>query len=110
MARTVAEQREYQRGYNRALQRCRDRVARALRIAKAYRDGSRISPELSCVNCERWARGPGNCLWGTCRADFEYEVGESKMWAVRFVGEKEERPIITQENFGCINWIQKPPS
>jgi hypothetical protein len=32
------------------------------------------------------------------------------MWSERFVGEKDQRPIVTQEMFGCVNWIARTAS
>lgn len=111
MARTVAEQREYQRGYNRALQRCRDRVDAVLNVARAYRAKAEQAiyhdTVPRCVGCRRWTRGGENCLWGYCEGAFEYGAGESQMWVDRFVGEKEDRKIVTKEMFGCVNWISR---
>lgn len=105
MAKTEAEKREYQRGYLRAQSRSRDRVTAALKIARGYRDRLGAEIERTCVGCARWSRGGDGCLWGICNADFRYEAGEHGMWSERFVGEREQRPIVTQERFGCVNWI-----
>lgn len=114
MAKTLGEAREYSRGYNRALSRARDRVHRVLLIARGYRmkaaEAVYHTTAPRCVSCERWTRGGANCVWGYCRADFEYEAGEQKMWADTFVGETSMRRIVTQEMFGCVNWIAKPLS
>ena len=110
MATSPTEIREYGRGYNRALSRCSDRVARALTIGRGYREKAQASiyhdTPPRCISCERWTRGGDNCLWGYCRADFEYVAGEQKMWAETFLGERERR-VVTQEMFGCVNWIAK---
>jgi hypothetical protein len=100
VARTESEKREYQRGYNRAISRHHSRVKRVLEIAKGYRDRSAFRSTARCGDCERWTRGGSNCLWGYCRADFEWSAGEGKMWA-----EPQEAKIVTHEHFGCINWI-----
>lgn len=111
MAKTESEKREYSRGYNRALSRCHDRVERALRIARGYRAKAEQAIYRDslprCVSCERWKRGADGMLWGYCRADFEYTAGEQGMWADRFAGENNQRPIVTQEMFGCVNWISR---
>lgn len=110
LPQSVDEKRGYTRGYNRAVSRCQSRVSRALEIARGYREKAEAAiyhdTVPRCLSCARWTRGGENCLWGYCRADFQYAAGEQGMWADRFVGEaNRERPIVTQEMFGCVNWI-----
>lgn len=111
MAQSLDEKRGYSRGYSRALVRCQDRVTRALKIARGYREkaSQAIYHDTAprCMSCERWTRGGENCLWGYCRGDFEYVADEQKMWADTPAGEREPRRIVTQEMFGCVNWIAK---
>jgi hypothetical protein len=110
MGMTYAEKLAYQRGYNRAATRSRDRAGRALKIAKRYRalmDCKNRQPR--CANCFRWVRGGANCLWGHCAGDFKFEAGEGSMWADTFAGEP-RRQVCTHENFGCVNWLPRSPS
>lgn len=105
---TPEEKRQYTRGYNRGLARQQNRANRAIEIAKAYRarTGDRETERL-CVNCDRWTRGGPNCVWGTCRADFEYGL-EGRVWAEALVGDRDvQRSVITSEDFGCVSWIPR---
>lgn len=110
MAQSEAKK-EYARGYYRATIRYRDRVIRALAIARGYREkaSQAIYHDTAprCVSCARWTRGGENCLWGYCRADFERAAGEQRMWPETLMGENGERRIVTQEMFGCVNWIAR---
>jgi len=101
--------RDYSRGYGRALRRCGNRVQKALDIARGYRDRVTSTQDQRCDTCVRWTRGGPRCLWGACRGDFEYSAGEPGMWADRFVGEADQRRVITHENFGCVNWLPLKP-
>lgn len=98
---------DYQRGYNRGLKRQSQRVSRALVIARGYKQSAGSTGCGQCQLCDRWTRGRAGeltCLWGHCRADFEYMAGEGSMW-VDDVNNKAK--IATHETFGCINWIPK---
>lgn len=108
MAMTIEEKKAYTRGYNRARSRCWDRVQRAVQIAKSYRARlTDIHPSLQCRDCDRWMRGGPDCVWGRCRADFEFGV-EGRMWAEVTGNSKDVKSaIITTEDFGCVNWIPK---
>lgn len=113
MAQTDAEKRAYKlaymRGYNRARARSHDLWQRLACIARGYRD--RLKEPIMqrrCGDCARWSRGASMTLWGFCRADFDGE--EPRMWAESFVGEREQRNIVTQEAFGCVNWLPRCPS
>jgi hypothetical protein len=104
---TRDEQRAYQRGYNRQLARTRERVERVLRVARGYRERlTDIDRTRRCDNCVRWTRGCPTCVWGKCAAGFE-RFTEPSMWADSFTGEKQQRAIITTEDFACVNWLPK---
>jgi hypothetical protein len=105
VAKTRTEQLEYSRGYNRGLARSHDRVQRILRIAQRYRESCDTPTESLCRTCDRWTRGGPSCVWGECRADFEYGL-EPRMWAEG--GKSPKGTVVTDENFGCISWIPKP--
>jgi hypothetical protein len=105
VAKTRTEQLEYSRGYNRGLARSHDRVQRILRIAQRYRESCDTPTESLCRTCDRWTRGGPSCVWGECRADFEYGL-EPRMWADG--GKSPKGTVVTDENFGCISWIPKP--
>lgn len=102
MAQTEDERRGYQRGYNRAVSRNHDRVKRVLEIARGYKDARDGANNARCHSCDRWARGGAMCLWGYCRADFEWIAGEGKMWT-----DPNDAKIVTHETFGCINWVRR---
>lgn len=113
MAKTEGEKKEYNRGYYRATVNYRDRAARALEIARGYRAKAEEAiyhdTPPRCRNCARWTRGGEHTLWGYCRADFDWAAGEQAMWGEPSVGREPIR-IITQEMFGCVNWIAPLPS
>lgn len=111
MARTAAEAREYQRGYNRAGARHWERLRRVIDIARGYRARlTDASATKTCATCDRWTRGRGAginasaCLWGSCRADFEWSM-EPRMWVDADKNTVTE--IITQPEFGCVSWIPR---
>lgn len=105
MTRTLAEKRAYQRGYARRGSKMWDQFRKILTIAKAYRERSKVAhDDRHCAGCSRWTRGHPTARWGKCAASFEYGA-EARMWADTLPDETfKERPIITSEDFGCVNW------
>jgi hypothetical protein len=108
MPMTYGEKLAYHRGVNRARASARERVRRVLEIAKGYRQRSSMGahPERQCASCSRWERGGEKCIWGRCRADFEFGT-EPRMWAESFGGERRSGLVITTEDFACVNWLPK---
>lgn len=112
MARTVTEQREYSRGYQRGTRRSHDYASFAFRMAKLFRKqasdlrlallGKDNWTARECRTCERWSRGCATCKWGICSADFLAEAGEPMMWT-------EGGQITTHEDFGCCNHLASNP-
>lgn len=107
MAKTLAERRDYARGYNRGRARGGEWAHRLIQLAKAYRDRAAIPADAlrECQNCRRWTRGGPSCLWGVCKADFEWGA-EPRMWIDTRSGDR-ERQIITDETFGCVGWFPR---
>jgi hypothetical protein len=119
MVQSADEKRGYQRGYLRAGSRAWDRVRRVVKIARGYR--ARLHDQdqsRTCAFCVRWTRGgdparaaESACMWGTCRADFEWDL-EPRMWAELPIGApKNLMPVIvTQPDFGCMSWLPRNSS
>jgi hypothetical protein len=107
MSQTPEERRAYIRGYNRGRARAYDLWRRLADIAQGYRQRLR-EPVMQrrCQECRRWTRGSSATLWGFCSTDFDGH--EPRMWADHFVGDRESRRIVTQEGFGCVNWLPHP--
>lgn len=112
MAMTPGEQSAYRRAYGRRYNAIRKRAyehARKIaKIAKGLR--ARLTDtdsEKVCSRCARWTRGGSSTVWGICRADFEWDV-EPRMWAAPQDWKRGDIPleIITEENFGCVNWTK----
>lgn len=110
---STPEHRSYSRGYYRGRMLVSDRITRALKIAKSYREEAKklrahifgkdnwVSRE--CRTCERWTRNGGNTKWGVCACDFLSEVGEPMMWP------EEGSRITTHDDFGCCNHLRDNP-
>lgn len=105
MTQTRAERLAYARGYNRARARSSTVWVRLAEIARAYRQRLREPvTQTKCGDCRRWTRGGDGCRWGYCdTADFNGH--EPRMWSDYRAGEREARKVVTQAEFGCVNWL-----
>lgn len=116
MTQSADEKRGYQRGYNRGHARAMHFFTRVCEIARRYQTRlTDIDRSRTCQNCDRWTRGAGSpnseaCMWGSCRADFEWSV-EARMWVDLPPGSPRDlKPTITtQPNFGCVSWLPLTP-
>jgi len=107
MPQTVEEKRAYAKGYNRANSNHWDRMRRLCDIAKGYRKRlTDTTTERVCATCDRWKRGGPQCLWGLCRADFDYGT-EPRMWVD--TTDRNGAAIATTEDFGCPCWLPRDP-
>lgn len=98
---------DYNRGYNRGkasvngqLDEYRKAVDEANERARRAEAGI-VGP---CQNCARWTRGsPGHPHWGYCNFPKFVGIADSNWW-----GEPDHK-VCTQENFGCVRFLQQTP-
>jgi len=97
-------QRGYARGYAKARSTASSRISKISKIARSWQDKSINGFNAKCASCQLWRRGQHDTKWGYCRQKWEHATDLGAVWSEangRVVSE-----IVTQENFGCVNYIQ----
>lgn len=95
----------YARGYAKARSTASSRLGRILKIARSWQDKSIHGFNAKCSSCQLWRRGQSDTKWGYCRQKWEHASDLGAAWAEsnRMVNME----LFTQENFGCINFIER---
>lgn len=96
---------DYQRGYQRGQASMRGSIDEHRRAAEEANERARRAEAGivgHCQQCARWARNEG-CRWGYCNPPKSITLANENWW-----GEPGQK-VCTQENFGCVRFIQQTP-